>query len=138
LSLELGLSRACSQGGCDQNRAASTRSSATRERRGAWFREPSRLGRDSGTDRCGHGGNAESEKTSIDPRWRDDLHRAHENRSSLGPDLQRSRLSTTACWTLAHRTQGRIQDEPAQLIRRPKASHSLQSVNLYLSLLGIP
>ena len=42
------------------------------------------------------GSGAESEKTSLDPGGRDHFHRAPENRSSLGPDPQRSRLSTTA------------------------------------------
>ena len=51
-SIKLGLSRAGPQGGCHQHRPADTRSSATRERRGAWFRKPGSLGRDSGADRC--------------------------------------------------------------------------------------
>ena len=52
------------------------RSSSTRERRGAWFREPGRLGRNSGADRCCHRSSAESEKTSLHPGRRNHLDRA--------------------------------------------------------------
>ena len=49
---------------------------AARERRGAWFREPGRLGRNSGADRCCHRRSAESEKTSLHPGRRNHLDRA--------------------------------------------------------------
>ena len=74
--------------GCHQHRPTYTRSSATRERRGAWFRKPGSLGPDSGADRCCDGSRAESEKTSLDPGGRDHFHRTPENRSSVGPNPQ--------------------------------------------------